>query len=82
MKAGDIIKLNGRAWRATQANADRIILRAITDTPGRLKAWREKKKLSQRAAAEKLGISQAVLAKVELGLRPAPPEILAKLTHP
>lgn len=36
---------------------------------GRLRAWREDRGMSQRAVAERLGVSQAIIARYEAGDR-------------
>ena len=55
------------------------IPRATDDLPDRLKAARRKARLSQREAAEALGVSQPHLSKVERGNTPPSPLLAARI---
>lgn len=70
------ISLFGKKWRVHKQTANRLTL-VLDESP--LAAWRKKQKLNQRDAASHLGISQTYLAKIELGDRNCPPELLEKI---
>lgn len=70
------ISLFGKKWRIQKQTSNRIVL-VLDGNP--IAAWRKKEKLNQRAAAAKLGISQTHLAKIELGDRNCPTELLEKI---
>lgn len=73
----DTIKFQGRKWRLESATETRLIFHPAKSEAGEaLKRWRKANKMNQRTAAEKLGISQTHLAKIELGDRNCPPEVL------
>jgi DNA-binding XRE family transcriptional regulator len=76
------IQFQGRRWRLHKATAMRLIFHpAKSPEAVILKRWRAKQKLNQRAAAERLGISQTHLAKIELGTRNCPPELIQKVEN-
>lgn len=66
-------------WQLHGESAKRLIFRAENTDGKKVLAWRTKKKLNQRDAAEQLGISQGQLARIESGTRSCPPELLALL---
>lgn len=70
-----IIKFEGRTWQLMSRTEKRLVFMPAVD----LAAWRKNKKLTQRDAAAKLGISQTQLAKIELGTRKISESVLAKL---
>lgn len=72
-----LVKIDGKTWRVLRATASRIVLVPAGKSP--VLAWREKAKLTQRAAAEVLGLSQPTLHRIERGDRPADDELLARV---
>lgn len=75
----ETIILLGQRWQIASATKNRIVLSAICDDADDLKAWRSKRDLTQRAAAERLGISQALVANIERGNRRLPATARAKM---
>lgn len=76
MKKPFEVRIEGERWQIHKQTRNTIVL--VRATQG-LAAWRLKNSLSQRAAAKKLGISQAHLAKIELGQRFCPPAVLERI---
>jgi hypothetical protein len=71
------IRINGRDWVIRSQSESRLIL-IPKDVPKRLSAFVTKAG-NQRAAAEKLGISQSKIAKIISGKQSAPQFVLDQL---
>ena len=56
-------------------------LRRILDDESPVKVWRDKRGLSQRALAEKAGVSASYLAEIETGKKPGSANVLRKLSR-
>src|ERR1700733_14116669 len=56
-------------------------LRRILDDESPVKIWREKRGLSQRALAERAGVSPSYLAEIETGKKPGSADALRKLSR-
>jgi ribosome-binding protein aMBF1 (putative translation factor) len=56
-------------------------LRRILDDESPVKVWREKRGLSQRALAERAGVSASYLAEIETGKKPGSADALRKLSR-
>ena len=56
-------------------------LRRILDDESPVKVWREKRGLSQRALADKAGVSTSYLAEIETGKKPGSADTLRKLSR-
>lgn len=72
------VKIDGKTWRVLSASAAKIVLIPAGKSP--VLAWRKKAKISQRAAAELLGLSQPTLHRIERGDRPADDDLLARVS--
>lgn len=71
------IQFSGRQWRLHSQSDRRLIFHPAKSVAAMaIAGWRKKNKLTQRAAAQRLGISQSHLAKIELGTRNPPAEFL------
>jgi ribosome-binding protein aMBF1 (putative translation factor) len=56
-------------------------LRRILDDESPVKVWREKRGLTQRALAERAGVSPSYLAEIETGKKPGSADALRKLSR-
>lgn len=73
----ETIQFQGERWQLHRATARRLIFHPVNTSGKKFVRWRKSAGLNQRDAAQKLGISQTQLAKIELGSRTAPAELLA-----
>lgn len=71
------IKFQGREWRLHKETSAKLVF-VPANNP--LLDWRKKNKLNQRAASERLGVSQGYLSKMESGEMPYTPAILSGIS--
>lgn len=66
----------GKIWRLHAETETKLV---FVPSDNLLAKWRKKRKLNQRDAAAELGMSQGQLARIELGTRVCPPEIMQRI---
>lgn len=75
------MKINhaGQTWSLHRATERRLIFHPVPPARSALADWRARRGLTQREAAERLGISQTQVAKIEGGSRHLPAAVAARM---
>jgi predicted transcriptional regulator len=72
------INFHGKNWRVHTETETKLVCVSLENV---VLKWRKKTKLTQREAADKLGISQAQLARIENGQRTCAPALIQKIQN-